>query len=73
MEIKDYLYILEIVCSISFITSVLFQQRGNALGSAFGGAGTTYSNQRGMQKNLYIASIVFGTILIVNAIIINYI
>ncbi len=73
MEIKHYLYILEIIISVSFIISVLLQKRGNALGSAFGGGGATYSTQRGVQKNLYTASIILGIILIINAIVINYI
>ena len=73
MEIKHYLYILEIIVSVSFIISVLLQKRGNALGSAFGGSGETYSTQRGVQKHLYTASIILGIILIVNAIVINYI
>ena len=39
---------------------ILLQQRGTALGSAFGGGGEFYSTRRGIQKKLFWATIFLG-------------
>jgi len=63
---KDYLIIAQIVIPILLIISILIQQRGTALGSAFGGqgGGGFYSTRRGIQKKIFIASIILGTLFI---------
>lgn len=62
------LSILQIITAVVLITLILIQQRGTALGSAFGGeGGGFYSTRRGIQKKLYIATIIFGVIFIVLA------
>lgn len=64
------LSIAQIIVSILLIISILFQQRGTALGSAFGGeGGGFYSTRRGIQKKMLIATIVFGTLFIALAIV----
>ncbi|MFA5166338.1 MAG: preprotein translocase subunit SecG [Candidatus Paceibacterota bacterium] len=62
--ITDYITIGQTVSAIITIICILLQQRGMAIGAAFGGASEHYSTQRGMQKNLFYASIVFGIIFI---------
>jgi len=64
---KSILPIIQIVIAIFLIISILFQQRGTALGSAFGGSGETYGARRGMQKNLFWVSTVLGIAFIVLA------
>ncbi len=59
------LTIIQIVVSVTLITSILLQQRGGALGSSFGGSGEAYSSQRGFQKKLYYATIVLGSSFII--------
>jgi protein translocase SecG subunit len=63
---KDYLIIAQIVIPILLIVSILIQQRGTALGSAFGGqgGGGFYSTRRGIQKKIFIASIILGILFI---------
>lgn len=64
-----YLAISEIIVSILLIISILLQQRGTALGSAFGGdSGGFYSTRRGIQKKLFIVTIILGVLFIVLAI-----
>jgi preprotein translocase subunit SecG len=63
----QYLSIAQIIIAIFLIISVLLQQRGTALGSAFGGEGGFYSTRRGIQKNLFWATIIFGILFIVLA------
>lgn len=60
----QYLPIAQIVIAIFLVISVLLQQRGTALGSAFGGGGGFYSTRRGIQKNLFWATIIFGILFI---------
>lgn len=64
----QYLPIAQIIVAIFLIISVLLQQRGTALGSAFGGEGGFYSTRRGIQKNLFWATIIFGVLFIALAI-----
>ncbi len=61
---KDYLPITQIVVSIVLIALILLQQRGTALGSAFGQAGSFYGTMRGIQKKIFFATIVFGVLFI---------
>ena len=58
----EYLPIAQIIAAILLIISILLQQRGTALGSAFGGEAGFYSTRRGIQKKLFWATIVFGAL-----------
>jgi len=61
---KDYLFVFQIIIPILLIATILLQQRGTALGSAFGGEGGFYSTRRGIQKKIFIASIVLAVLFI---------
>ncbi|MDI6602573.1 MAG: preprotein translocase subunit SecG [Patescibacteria group bacterium] len=63
----QYLPIAQMVVAIFLILFILLQQRGTALGSAFGGEGEFYATRRGIQKKIFWATIVFGTLFIVLA------
>jgi len=64
--IKTILLILQIAVPILLIALILLQQRGTALGSAFGGeGGGFYSKRRGLEKKIYYSTIVLGTLFIV--------
>ena len=65
---QQYLPIAQIVVSIFLIVFILLQQRGQALGSAFGGGeGGFYSTRRGIQKKIFWLTIVCGGLFIVLA------
>lgn len=66
---NTYLFWAQIVISIILIILIALQQRGTALGSAFGGGGEFYSARRGIQKKLYYATIAVATLFIVLSII----
>jgi len=59
--------ISQIIVSIFLIVCILLQQRGTALGSAFGGEGGFYATRRGIQKKIYWATIVFGAAFVILA------
>lgn len=63
------LNILQIIISVLLITSVLLQQRGEGLSSAFGGdGGGVYRTRRGMEKTLFIATIILAFLFLVTAV-----
>lgn len=72
---QQFLLIAQILVSVLLVICVVLQQRGTALGSAFGGAGggESYSSRRGLQKNIFYATIVltiiFAVLGIVNLVI----
>jgi len=65
----ETLNIIQIVISILLMAAILLQQRGEGLSSTFGGEGGVYFKKRGMEKFLYIATIVLGILFIATAII----
>ena len=63
---KTILPFIQIIVAILLIVFILLQQRGTALGSAFGGGegGGFYSTRRGIQKKIFWATIVCGVLFI---------
>ncbi|MFA5208030.1 MAG: preprotein translocase subunit SecG [Minisyncoccales bacterium] len=55
---NNNLLIAQSIVSILIVIAILLQQRGTALGSAFGGGGEVYSTRRGIQQKLLWATIV---------------
>lgn len=56
--------IAQIVVSVLLIVLILFQERGAGLSSAFGGSGegTPYHTRRGLEKSVFIATIVLAVV-----------
>lgn len=69
MNIKTILPFIQSIVAIFLIASILIQQRGTALGSAFGGGGGFYGTLRGVQKKIFYATIVLAIIFILLALI----
>jgi protein translocase SecG subunit len=55
---NNNLLIAQSIISVLIVIAILLQQRGTALGSAFGGGGEVYSTRRGIQSKLLWATIV---------------
>ncbi|MDP2641297.1 MAG: preprotein translocase subunit SecG [Candidatus Yanofskybacteria bacterium] len=64
----DILPIVQIAVSLLLIASILLQQRGTALGSAFGGGTGTYTSRRGAERKLYLATIVLAGLFVALAV-----
>lgn len=61
---NNLLSYFQIAITSLLIVSILLQQRGEALGSAFGGTGGFYATRRGIQKKIFWATIVLGVLFI---------
>ncbi len=64
---EQYLPYAQIIVAVVLIVLVLIQQRGTALGGAFGQEGGFYSTRRGVQKKILWATVVFGAIFVILA------
>jgi len=59
------LFYSQIVVSVALIILIAIQQKGAALGSAFGGGGEFYSSKRGAEKKIHYATIATATLFLV--------
>lgn len=62
---NQILFYAQIAVSVILIILIAIQQRGTALGSAFGGGGEFYSSRRGIQKNIFYATIIIAALFII--------
>lgn len=54
--------IIQIVVAVLLMLAILLQNRGTGLGGVFGGGGGVYLTKRGVEKKLFIATIVLAAI-----------
>ncbi|HCC60119.1 MAG: preprotein translocase subunit SecG [Candidatus Staskawiczbacteria bacterium RIFOXYC1_FULL_37_43] len=59
---NQILFYSQIIISVALIALIAIQQKGAALGSAFGGGGEYYSSKRGFEKKIHYATIVAVTL-----------
>ncbi|MBU4298794.1 preprotein translocase subunit SecG [Patescibacteria group bacterium] len=59
---NNFLPFAQIITAVFLIVLILLQQRGTALGSAFGGEGSFYATKRGVQKKIFWATCVLGAV-----------
>jgi preprotein translocase subunit SecG len=52
----------QLTSSLLLILFILLQAKGSGLGSAFGGEGNVYRTKRGLEKGLFIMTIVVAVI-----------
>jgi len=55
---NTFVIIFQMILSISLVVVVLLQPKGSGLGTAFGGGGQFYSSKRGMERALFIFTLV---------------
>ncbi|QQG42484.1 MAG: preprotein translocase subunit SecG [Candidatus Giovannonibacteria bacterium] len=64
---RNLLLWAQIVISALLVAAILLQQKGVGLGAAFGGSGQIYRSKRGLEKGLFIATIVLGVLFTLTA------
>ena len=66
MNIDSVLQIVTVGSAILMILAILLQQRGASLGAGFGSSGELYTTRRGLDKNLFEASVVLAVIFVLS-------
>lgn len=64
---QTILTIVQLVSLVIMIACILLQQRGVGLGSAFGGEGNVFRTRRGIEKGIFVATVVFAIIFFASA------
>ena len=59
---KIAITVAQVLISIFLIIAILMQQRGTGLSAAFGGDGNIYRTKRGLEKIIFIATIVLSVL-----------
>lgn len=62
--LKSVLVISQIVVSVLLIIAILSQEKGVGLSSTFGGGGEFFRSKRGIDKILFIATVVLASLFI---------
>lgn len=64
MSEASILQIITVASAALMIIAILLQQRGASLGAGFGGSSELYTTRRGLDKNLFEATIILAAIFI---------
>lgn len=56
------LQIVQIIIAVLLMLAVLFQNRGVGLSGVFGGSGNVYRTKRGVEKKLFILTIILAVL-----------
>ena len=64
MDIITILTYIQLVSAVLLIITILMQQRGQGLGSSFGGSSMEYSTKRGVERVVFVASIIIAAVFV---------
>lgn len=60
-----WIKISQVVVALLMMLAILLQNRGAGLGGVFGGTGGVYLTKRGLEKKLFIATIVLASLFLI--------
>ncbi|MBR3269758.1 preprotein translocase subunit SecG [Candidatus Saccharibacteria bacterium] len=66
MQLGSFLQGTTLVSAILTVLLILLQQRGASLGAGFGSSGELYTTRRGLEKSLFVATLVFAIIFVLS-------
>ncbi len=66
MDINSILQTITVVSSVLMIITILLQQRGASLGAGFGSSGELYTTRRGLDKNLFEATVILAVVFVLS-------
>ena len=66
MQIGSFLEVVIFITAILSILLILLQQRGASLGAGFGSSGELYTTRRGLEKSMFITTIVCVVIFVLS-------
>ena len=62
MEIGNFLQVIVFITAILTVLLILLQQRGASMGAGFGSSSELYTTRRGLEKSLFVTTIVTSVI-----------
>lgn len=62
---QSVITIIQVVCMILIIVSVLLQQKGTGLSGVFGGSSNFYTTKRGAEKFLFYTTIISALVFLI--------
>lgn len=66
MDINTILPIITVASAVLMVACILLQQRGASLGAGFGSSGELFTTRRGLDKNLFEATIVLAVVFVLS-------
>ena len=66
MTLDGILQFATVGSGVLMMVSILLQQRGASLGAGFGSSGELYTTRRGLDKNLFEATIILAVIFVLS-------
>ncbi len=64
MQIGNILEVIIFISAFLSIVMILLQTRGASLGAGFGSSGELYTKRRGLEKSLFVTTIVFVVVFV---------
>ena len=64
MQIGNFLEVVIFISAFLSIVMILLQTRGASLGAGFGSSGELYTKRRGLEKSMFVTTIVFVVIFV---------
>lgn len=62
MDLGSFLEVVIFITAVLTVVLILLQQRGASLGAGFGSSGELYTTRRGLEKSLFVTTIVMTVI-----------
>lgn len=57
-----YINIVQLVAAVLLVIAILLQNKGASVGGVFGGEGAVYQTKRGVEKKLFVLTIILSII-----------
>ena len=64
MQLGSFLEVATLISAFLTILLILLQQRGASLGAGFGSSGELYTKRRGLEKSIFITTVVTSVIFV---------
>ena len=64
MQIGNFLEVVIFISAFLTIILILLQQRGASLGAGFGSSGELYTTRRGLEKSLFVTTIISSVVFV---------
>ena len=64
MQIGSFLEVAIFISAFLTILLILLQQRGASLGAGFGSSGELYTTRRGLEKSLFVTTIISSVVFV---------